>query len=130
MFIHNLQVAVVTGATCGIGLEVSKALALARARVLLLSRKTEHGDEAVSAIKSESPDADVRFMECDLGNLHDVKAVGDRICASEERIDIVVADAGVGVYVVDGKMVDPPFFREAERIIELAKKCGVYHGDL
>ena len=40
------------------------------------------------------------------------------------------ADAGVGVYVVDGKMVDPPFFKEAERIIELAKKCGVYHGDL
>ncbi|MBD8976074.1 aldolase/citrate lyase family protein [Veillonella magna] len=40
------------------------------------------------------------------------------------------ADAGVGVYTVDGKMVDIPFFEDARRVIELAKACGVYHGDL
>ena len=40
------------------------------------------------------------------------------------------ADAGVGVYTVDGKMVDIPFFEDAKRIIALAKACGVYHGDL
>ena len=39
-------------------------------------------------------------------------------------------DAGVGVYTVDGKMVDIPFFEDARRVIELAKACGVYHGDL
>lgn len=40
------------------------------------------------------------------------------------------ADSGVGVYTVDGKMVDIPFFEDALRILELAKACGVYHGDL
>lgn len=40
------------------------------------------------------------------------------------------ADAGIGVYTVDGKMVDIPFFEDAKRIIALAKACGVYHGDL
>lgn len=40
------------------------------------------------------------------------------------------ADKGIGVYTVDGKMVDIPFFEDAERIIALAKACGVYHGDL
>ena len=40
------------------------------------------------------------------------------------------SERGIGVYVVDGKMVDPPFYKEAERILALAKKCGVYHGDL
>lgn len=40
------------------------------------------------------------------------------------------ADAGIGVYTVDGKMVDIPFFEDAKRIIKLAKACGVYHGDL
>ncbi len=40
------------------------------------------------------------------------------------------ADAGIGVYTVDGKMVDIPFFEDAKRIITLAKACGVYHGDL
>lgn len=40
------------------------------------------------------------------------------------------ADQGVGVYTVDGKMVDIPFFEDARRTIALAKACGVYHGDL
>ena len=40
------------------------------------------------------------------------------------------ADAGVGVYTVDGKMVDLPFFEDARRIIALAKACGVYQGNL
>lgn len=37
---------------------------------------------------------------------------------------------GVGVYTVNGKMVDIPFIEDAQRIIALAKACGVYHGDL
>ena len=40
------------------------------------------------------------------------------------------ADAGVGVYTVDGKMVDIPFFEDARRVLALAKACGVYHGNL
>lgn len=40
------------------------------------------------------------------------------------------ADSGVGVYTVDGKMVDIPFFEDARRIIALAKACGVYKGEL
>lgn len=40
------------------------------------------------------------------------------------------ADSGVGVYTVDGKMVDIPFFEDAGRVIALAKACGVYKGDL
>lgn len=40
------------------------------------------------------------------------------------------ADSGVGVYTVDGKMVDIPFFEDARRTIAMAKKTGVYHGDL
>ena len=40
------------------------------------------------------------------------------------------ADQGVGVYTVDGKMVDIPFFEDARRVLALAKACGVYHGEL
>ena len=40
------------------------------------------------------------------------------------------ADSGIGVYTVDGKMVDLPFFEDARRIIALAKACGVYKGNL
>ena len=37
---------------------------------------------------------------------------------------------GVGVYTVNGKMVDIAFIQDASRVIALAKACGVYHGDL
>ena len=40
------------------------------------------------------------------------------------------ANQGVGVYTVDGKMVDIPFFEDARRVLALAKACGVYHGEL
>ena len=39
-------------------------------------------------------------------------------------------DNGIGVYIVDGNMIDIPFIEDAQRVIALAKKCGVYHGDL
>lgn len=36
------------------------------------------------------------------------------------------ADArGIGAYVVDGKMVDPPFVRRAEAVVEMAKRLGL-----
>lgn len=37
---------------------------------------------------------------------------------------------GIGVFTVDGKMVDIAFYDGAKRTIELAKASGVYHGDL
>ena len=38
--------------------------------------------------------------------------------------------AGVGVFTVDGKMIDVAFVPGAERTIKLAKACGMYKGDL
>ena len=38
--------------------------------------------------------------------------------------------AGVGVYIVDGKMIDLPYIDDARRVLALAKACGVYNGDL
>ena len=40
------------------------------------------------------------------------------------------AAAGVGVFTVNGKMVDVAFIPGAERTLRLAKACGMYEGDL
>lgn len=40
------------------------------------------------------------------------------------------ADKGVGVFTVDGKMIDVAFLPGAERTIALAKASGIYEGDL
>lgn len=84
------KTAVVTGGTAGIGFEVAKALAESRARVLVLSRKSERGEEAVQKIKeATSGGVDVEFVEIDLGSVSNVKEVADRIKEKEERLDIV-----------------------------------------
>lgn len=38
--------------------------------------------------------------------------------------------AGVGVFTVDGKMIDIAFIPGAKRTLKLAKACGLYEGDL
>ena len=38
--------------------------------------------------------------------------------------------AGVGVFTVDGKMIDIAFIPGAERTLRLARACGLYEGDL
>ena len=40
------------------------------------------------------------------------------------------AAAGVGVFTVDGKMIDIAFIPGAERTLRLARACGMYEGDL
>lgn len=40
------------------------------------------------------------------------------------------AKKGLGVFTVDGKMIDIAFLPGAERTIKLAKACGIYKGDL
>ena len=37
---------------------------------------------------------------------------------------------GIGVFTVDGKMIDVAFYDGAKRTIDLAKASGVYEGDL
>lgn len=54
------------------------------------------------------------------------------IIESEKIIRAVREQAaqGVGVFTVDGKMIDIAFLPGAERILALAKASGVYEGDL
>lgn len=40
------------------------------------------------------------------------------------------SEKGEGVFTVDNKMIDVAFLPSAERIIALAKACGIYEGDL
>ncbi|KAG8985119.1 hypothetical protein FRB93_006071 [Tulasnella sp. JGI-2019a] len=104
--VQNLsgRVAIVTGGTAGISYEVAKCLTLAGARVVVLSCKSENGENAVSQIKTlaaedtkNTVEPDVEFVECDFGNMHKVKEVADKPVKQEKRIDILINDAGVGV---------------------------------
>ncbi|KUI68294.1 Short-chain dehydrogenase TIC 32, chloroplastic [Cytospora mali] len=109
----NLQgrVAVVTGGALGIGFEVSRALAHGGAKVIMVNRKEEQGQDAIKTIKDETPDADVDWEECDLGSLKEIKEVFTGLRKSLGRLDFLVLSAGINTnqYGEDADGIDRHF---------------------
>jgi NAD(P)-dependent dehydrogenase (short-subunit alcohol dehydrogenase family) len=89
------KLAIVTGATGGLGLETALALAGAGAEVILAGRNMAKGRAAEAAIRERHPDADVRFEILDLARLASVADFAGRMLAAERPIDILVNNAGV-----------------------------------
>ncbi|MEH2511152.1 NAD(P)-dependent dehydrogenase (short-subunit alcohol dehydrogenase family) [Nitrobacteraceae bacterium AZCC 1564] len=69
------RIAIVTGATSGIGYETALALAGAGASVVLASRNEAKGSEMLAYIRAQHPAADVSFEPLDLASLKSVRGV-------------------------------------------------------
>ncbi|KAF4980644.1 hypothetical protein FZEAL_3393 [Fusarium zealandicum] len=89
------RVAIVTGGALGIGFEVSRALASAGCKVIMVNRKEEQGNSAIETVRKESPDADIEWKECDLGSLSQVRDVFGGFRDSLDRLDFLVLSAGI-----------------------------------
>jgi len=105
------RTAIVTGGALGIGYEVSRALANAGCKVVMVNRKEEQGHDAISKIKDESPGSDVSWKECDLGNLKQVKQVFSDLRDSLDRLDFLVLSAGINTnkFGLDADGIDRHF---------------------
>ena len=65
--------------------------------------------------------------------VHEIYAPSEKEIMAAEKIVRAVREnsaKGVGVFTVDGKMIDIAFLPGAERTIALAKACGMYKGEL
>jgi len=89
------RVAVVTGASGGIGLETARVLAERGATVVLACRDERKADQAAGQIRSTAPDADVRPAHLDLASLGSVRQAAAEILASCPRLDLLINNAGV-----------------------------------
>ena len=89
------QLAVVTGATGGLGFETALALARAGAEVVLAGRNDAKGEDAILRIRAEAPKAKARFERVDLASLASVAALAGRLLAQGRAIDILVNNAAV-----------------------------------
>jgi NAD(P)-dependent dehydrogenase (short-subunit alcohol dehydrogenase family) len=89
------KLALVTGATGGLGYETALELARAGAEVLLTGRNEQKGSVAVERIKRAVPSAKVRFESLDLASLSSVRAFATRMIANGQPLDLLVNNAGV-----------------------------------
>lgn len=85
----------VTGGTTGLGFETVRALTAAGASVVTTARSDEKGLDACERIRSLVADADVTYEICELDSLASVRAFTDRFTATHDRLDVLVANAGV-----------------------------------
>jgi len=88
------RVAVVTGASRGIGKEIARALLERRAHVIALSRNTERGQAAVEQLRREQG-GEIEFIKGDLGRCAEVRRVAAAIRERTDSIHILVNNAGV-----------------------------------
>jgi NAD(P)-dependent dehydrogenase (short-subunit alcohol dehydrogenase family) len=89
------KLAIITGATGGLGLETALALAGAGAEIILTGRNQSKGQAAEALIRQHHSGANLRFEFLDLASLASVAAFADRILAAARPIDILINNAGV-----------------------------------
>jgi dehydrogenase/reductase SDR family protein 12 len=92
------KVVLVTGAASGIGLAAAAGFARLGASVRALARNDERAGEAARLIRDRAEPGqtvDVRPVACDLSSLAALRAFADRFGQHEERLDVLVNNAGV-----------------------------------
>ncbi|KQS54367.1 short-chain dehydrogenase [Brevundimonas sp. Leaf363] len=89
------RLAIITGATGGLGLQTALVLAAKGAEVVLAARNPQKGADAVALIRARYPAVKVRFDLLDLGDLSSVAAFADRHVAAGRPIDMLINNAGV-----------------------------------
>src|SRR6202020_3182546 len=89
------KLAVVTGASDGLGLQIATRLASAGADLVLPVRNPPKGAAAVERIRAAAPRARVSTADLDLASLESVSALGDKLLADGRPVDILVNNAAV-----------------------------------
>ncbi len=90
------RVAIVTGAAKGIGRGVAKVFIQEGAKVALVDWDKEAGEKTLAEFKAQG--AGVIFVPCDVSQEDQVKAMVQQVLEAFGRIDVLVNNAGIGVY--------------------------------
>jgi NAD(P)-dependent dehydrogenase (short-subunit alcohol dehydrogenase family) len=86
------RVAVVTGANSGLGYHTALELARKGARVILAVRSAERGQQALTRLRAELPDAEAEVRALDLADLASVREFAAGL---DGPLDLLVNNAGV-----------------------------------
>ncbi len=98
------RIALVTGASRGIGEAIAKRLAGCGAHILVSSRKSEACEQVVKSIQKNGGSASVEVAN--IGSLEDIQALFARIREQHGKLDILVSNAAANPYF--GHVLDTP----------------------
>jgi gluconate 5-dehydrogenase len=107
------QVAVITGASVGLGLQMAKAFARQGANLVLLARRQNLLEQNAKAIAEEFG-VEVLPLVCDITVTEQVKQAVERVIAHFGRVDILVNNAGTGAVGPAEEVSDEQFRHEME----------------
>jgi len=85
------KVAIITGASRGIGKSISSKLLSYGCKVVLLSRKLEDLEKVKNDFKSE----DIKCFECDITNINQFEDVVHEVVNTWGKLDILINNAGI-----------------------------------
>ena len=85
---------VITGATSGVGEVAACRLAEQGARIILIARDRGRGEQTLKRLELAAPGKNHTAYYANLSRLAEMKRVSEVIAGSEERIDVLVNNAG------------------------------------
>ncbi|MGJ7440189.1 SDR family NAD(P)-dependent oxidoreductase [Aquipuribacter sp. MA13-6] len=89
------RVAVVTGASSGLGLEAAVQLTATGAHVVLACRDAGRGARALEQVHARTPGASAEVSLLDVASPTSVRAFAERTLDQHPRLDLVLANAGI-----------------------------------
>ncbi len=105
------QVAVVTGCSTGLGVQMAHALANQGASIVAIARRKELIDAVAKEI-ADTYGVETMAVQCDITDTDKVEASVDAILEKFGRIDIVINNAGTGAVAPAEDITDPQFANE------------------
>ncbi len=122
----NDKVAIITGASKGIGEAMARGMAEAGAKVVVSSRKQEAVDEVALAFIKDGFSA--TGIACNMGNFDDIQALVEKTVDVYAGVDIIVNNAAVNpvygpVLKTDAGVFDKIIDTNLKGPLELAKLC-------
>lgn len=105
------QVAVVTGCSTGLGVQMAKALANQGAKIVAIARRQNLIEEVAKEI-TDTYGVEAIGVPCDITDTAKVEAAVDTIMEKFGRIDILINNAGTGAVAPAEEITDDQFMNE------------------
>ncbi|MCD7792157.1 MAG: SDR family oxidoreductase [Oscillospiraceae bacterium] len=107
------RVAIVTGCSTGLGVQMAKALANQGCNIVCLARRKEKVEENAAMLEKDYGVKAIGVV-CDVTKTETVEAAVDEILAKMGRIDILINNAGTGAVAPAEDITDAQFGNEID----------------